>query len=437
MTTGRSGALADWSSTRLGRRALGELEPFDEGGEGSIFQLHSSLGPSRLPALYKEYKLATRRQLDRGVLQEFVDFVRSLPPSRAAWLYERAAWPTWIVEDDGAEEADLASVTGIVIPHAPSFFVTNLQSPTGGHMRVPAKFELLLNGKDFLESVGVEISMRQRLEVLAAAAETMSFFHSQGFSVGDFSCKNILFSLNPRPSCFFIDCDSMLIGGRSALPPGETPEWELPLGEELGTSAGDRYKFALLVLRMHTGAQHHRDPHRLPVRTHPELRRLVQASLSRRAIDRPLISEWSGPLTEAAAALPHPLPPATTGPPTTHTSPAAARPRRSQGVRSTTVSITQLSKAGAAAEGHPSAQVMALFCRLGHRRFTAPPVRRLVWMLVGLWAACAVAFGAACLAGMDPNAMDTTSEVGLFSAYGLFAACAFVLTTTEPRHLRR
>ncbi|MCY6396717.1 hypothetical protein OYG15_11330, partial [Actinobacillus pleuropneumoniae] len=34
------------------------------------------------------------------------------------------------------------------------------------------------------------------------------------------------------------------------LPQVETPDWRLPSGEELATEASDRFKFALLVIRL-------------------------------------------------------------------------------------------------------------------------------------------------------------------------------------------
>ncbi len=184
----------------------------------------------------------------------------------------------WIVTAEWSDgnPSDL----GVLMPLAPDRFMADLSRPTGGTRRVPAKFELLLNGRRFLENVGLPISMRQKLELLAAVADTMAFLHAHQIIVSDFSCTNLLFSLTPRPSCFFLDCDSMSFGGRAALPPGETPEWELPAGEALATAAGDVYKFALLVLRVYTGAQHHRDASRLPSHTWPSLRAQVERTLS-------------------------------------------------------------------------------------------------------------------------------------------------------------
>ena len=215
-----------WQSLRFPRDSLGPRREFDEGGEGTLYQVRGVVGPFGLPLLYKEYKPGRLRDLDTQTLERFPLFARSLEANSLAWLYERASWPIWIVEDDQAE-ADRADV-GVLMPLATDRFMADLRRPSGGRRRVPAKFELLLNGRRFLDNVGLAISLRQRLELLAAVADTMAFLHAHSIVVGDFSCTNLLFSLTPRPACFFLDCDSMSWGGRTALPAGETPEWELP-----------------------------------------------------------------------------------------------------------------------------------------------------------------------------------------------------------------
>ena len=256
------GLVPDWGSLHINRGDLGGLDMFDQGGEGFLFRVSRITGPHRQPLAFKEYRPGTVNAVNAEVLERLALLARSLGRGTLAWLYERAAWPGWIIDDLHAGAGH--RVVGVLMPLASARFTTHLHRSSGGQRTVPAKLELLLNGRHFLEDVGIHISPRQRIRLLGSVAETVAFLHAHSMAVGDFSCKNILFSLQPAPSCFFIDCDSMWRDGESALPPGETPEWELPRGEQLGTPAGDVYKFALLALRMHTGAQHHRDPGRLP-----------------------------------------------------------------------------------------------------------------------------------------------------------------------------
>ena len=396
-----------------------------------------------MPLLYKEYKPGRLRDLDTQTLERFPVFARSLEANSLAWLYERASWPIWIVEDDQAE-ADRADV-GVLMPLATDRFMADLRRPSGGRRRVPAKFELLLNGRRFLDNVGLAISLRQRLELLAAVADTMAFLHAHSIAVGDFSCTNLLFSLTPRPACFFLDCDSMSWGGRTALPAGETPEWELPAGEALATTAGDVYKFALLVLRMHTGAQHHRDATRLPADTWPPLRAQVERTLSSPPHQRPLITDWTGPLHAAAAAASSTIPELPPEP-----SPITRRGRGPAGTAvaggSRPVYSAALASNGPPQPAYPVSSgraagrtdrlvfwAMRMLRRLLWRRTAPPTVPKMIGMLVGLWTACAVAFGLAWLAGMDPSHLTSGDELGLFGSFVAFAVIAFGFGTTEPR----
>jgi eukaryotic-like serine/threonine-protein kinase len=52
----------------------------------------------------------------------------------------------------------------------------------------------------------------------------------------------------------------MRVNGASVLPQVETPEWEVPAGEELATVQSDTYKLGLLTLRLLTGDQHTKNP---------------------------------------------------------------------------------------------------------------------------------------------------------------------------------
>ena len=215
-----------WSMLRIRREDLGELKLFDKGGEGTLYRAPRFVGPFGQPVLYKEYRPG-HGEIDEEVLEQFARFARSLDSPTLAWMYQRTAWPAWIVDDtqNGRREP-----VGVLIPVVAPGFMVELTRSTGGTRIVPAKFELLLNGSDFLESVGIDISVRQRIQLLKMVAETMAFLHAHSIAVGDFSCKNMLFGLEPHPSCFVIDCDSMSWGGRTALPPGETRSGSSPQG---------------------------------------------------------------------------------------------------------------------------------------------------------------------------------------------------------------
>jgi hypothetical protein len=426
-----------WQSVRLSRADLGRLEHFDQGGEGVLYTVSDISGPDHSRVLFKEYRAATLANLDTAALERFPTFARSLSPETMAWLYRRAAWPTWIVDDVEAQSGARHAV-GVVMPLAPKQFMAHLRSTAGGRRIVPAKFELLLNGRHFLHSVGISISMRQKLQLLTSVAETLSFLHGNSIAVGDFSCKNVLFTLRPEPACFMIDCDSVSWDCQSAFPAGETPEWEVPAGEPLATREADLYKFALLVLRMHTGAQHHRSPARLPPTTWPSLRELVEQTLTARPADRPLITEWTLPLRLAADAAPstplvsvpnRPRVPLTSnGGRVTVTNGVGSPPPATHVQYDPQVVDLDFLPSGVVADA-----VRRVLRRILVRRPANPSILKLIVMLLGLWLACLAAFGLAVLGGVDPKHMSHLAQFGLFGSFIVFAVVALALATTEPR----
>jgi hypothetical protein len=71
--------------------------------------------------------------------------------------------------------------------------------------------------------------------------------------------------------------------------------------------------------------------------------------------------------------------------------------------------------------------------RLLVRGPASPSIAKLVLMLLGLWTGCAIVFGLALAAGLDPSRMSLDSELLLFGSFVLMALGAFALATTEPR----
>lgn len=170
---------------------------------------------------------------------------------------------------------------------------------------------------------GIAITDGQRYELLLEAAKALAFLHRTGVCVGDISPKNLLFSLQPTPAVYFIDCDAMRVNGVSALPQVETPEWEVPAGEQLATIQSDTYKLGLLALRLLAGDQHTKSPQQLPQSTPRFLRQLITDTLTTTPDRRPLPEAWSYLLAQVVEeAQPRALSPPTptpTQPAPTHT----------------------------------------------------------------------------------------------------------------------
>jgi len=278
----------------IDRDQLGQLEPFDAGAQATLYRCQDIQLQSAQPLLYKQYVPRVAAELDRNILVKYPQLLRALSPTASAWLAQRAAWPVGVVTQSG-------TARGVLIPQAPPVFFHDFPGPDGIR-RGPAKVELLFNPANFLIRVGLRLRRWERYALLAAAADLLVFAHTHNIIISDLSSHNILFSISPLPRCYFIDCDSMLLAGHSALVQAETPQWQLPAGEPMGTKTGDRYKFALLALRMFTGAHHYYDPARLPRNFPPPIRDLVEHTLCSPPARRPLITEWQGPLLDAIRA---------------------------------------------------------------------------------------------------------------------------------------
>lgn len=215
-------------------------------------------------AAYKEYHNDKVDEVDVSVLREMVAFLSSLPFTDGASLVARAAWPICLVE----ERSKIAGFLMPCIPH--QFVINNFRFPSGKTGRVNAEFQLLLNDEKFVSEHGIPLKTDpDRYELLYELAASLGLLHTYSIAVGDLSPTNLLFSPPPKPSVYFIDCDSMKFRGKAVLPKVETPDWDIrtisPF-EVLSTPQTDCYKFGLFALRLFTGHQTTRDHTKLPSR---------------------------------------------------------------------------------------------------------------------------------------------------------------------------
>jgi len=262
--------------------------------------------------VYKEYKPQVASSVDVAVLESMPTYLEGLPANDALELLTLVAWPCRTVEGAG-------KVLGFVMPAIPSHFFLEMKK-AGGLSTGLGEFQHLLNGNDFLARREINLTDQHRYELIGELAAALAVFHRHGIAVGDISPKNLLFSLAPHTRVYFIDCDAMRFRGRSVTQQLETPDWEVPIGEELATPESDRFKLGLMALRLLVSDQTTRDITQLP-RTVPQaVADLITQSLSATPSQRPTPTRWAKPAIAAAQA-------ASTRFPRTRTTPAvAARP---------------------------------------------------------------------------------------------------------------
>jgi eukaryotic-like serine/threonine-protein kinase len=270
----------------IARDALGTLTKLGQGGQGIVYKAPKVKTKFADAMVFKEYKPQARADVSFDALSAMPTLVEdTLSYHDGQGLVSIAAWPCALVEN-GTDQV------GFVMPAIPDSFYIDLAT-VKGISRNRAEFQHLLNPPSVLADRGITITDTQRYQLLREAAKALSFLHRIGVCVGDISPKNLLFSLQPRPAVYFIDCDAMRINDVSMLPQMETPEWEVPTGEELATIHSDTYKLGLLALRLFAGDQHTKDVQQLPPTTPQPLRQLIADTLTNEPDHRPLPEAWT------------------------------------------------------------------------------------------------------------------------------------------------
>ncbi|MEV1177424.1 hypothetical protein [Nonomuraea sp. NPDC049784] len=292
----------DRATLTLGRR-LGQ------GGQGTVHEVLDRKINGQWDVAYKEYDPDVLRNLDVAALTAMTDLIGRLPGWDAAWLCDRTAWPAGLVEAGGA-------VTGFLMRSVPHRFSFDLRTLSGTARKLTT-LEFLLNDDAYVGQIGLRVSERDRLLLLADLADTLARLHSMDIVVGDLSPKNLLFATEASPECFLIDCDAMRLAGVEALPQVETPDWQIPADEQKGTPQSDAYKFALLAIRVFARDQASTDPGRLAA-VSPALADLAAAGLHQPPLHRPVPAQWAAELRQAApsaSTTPTVVPPPPPSPP--------------------------------------------------------------------------------------------------------------------------
>lgn len=391
---------------------LENLTELARGGQGKVHDAPRIRINQSWPVVFKEYFPEVLARLDTSVLADMVGHIGRMDPNTARWLCDQAAWPAAVVRRQG-------QLCGFLMRRLPDEFHVDLALGQR-HGRRPGGWEYLLNPEDYLARLGIPITDQLRLILLRELAATLSRLHQLSIAVGDLSPKNLLFSLTPRPACFFIDCDAMRLAGRSALPQVETPDWEVPPGEELATPASDAYKLGLLAVRLFAGDQSSRDPDVLrPLSA--ELSDLARRSMHLNPAVRPLPQEWPAALDRA---IPHA---------------ATALPGQRAAAGGWQMAISQLAPPPNAPPPYPPAPPNAAPPQpvpvpgpaWGTAPVTAPPPRRR-WVL--RTAVAGVVLGAIVLIANNLNGHGAASGGPLTQPPQPVPATGYTTTTTTPTY---
>jgi DNA-binding helix-hairpin-helix protein with protein kinase domain len=249
-----------------------------DGGQGRVFRLADP--PGTLLKLYHSGIAVLPDELGR-----LIDLGRG--DLRAAPL----AWPSGRVFDSGR-------CVGLLMPEAPARFATSL----AGRRRL-LELQFLLYPRRAMWADLVLPTDQERRGLAAAYVELFQMLHRDGVMVGDVSMRNLLWTLADGPAVFAIDCDGFRLTGRPpAVRPADTVGWVDPARPSEVTVDTDRYKLALVTLRVLLG-NHAVTPE--DVCEKPSARRLLGpalTTLARHAAEpgrRPPAECWLGAIGDA------------------------------------------------------------------------------------------------------------------------------------------
>jgi DNA-binding helix-hairpin-helix protein with protein kinase domain len=262
---------------------LTAAEKIADGGHGSVFRLSRPAG-----VLLKLYHGGIA--VLAGELARLIE-LRTRSPDLAG---APTAWPTGRVFERGR-------CVGLLMPAAPDRFTTRL----AGRSRLRELQFLLYPRRAMWADLALPTDEERR--VLAVGyVRLFEVLHRNDVVVGDVSMRNLLWTLEGGPGVYAIDCDGFRLAGRPpSVRPSDTAGWVDPACPRAVTLDADRYKLALLTVRLLLG-NHTVTP--ADVCAKPLLRAAFGGALgslvarAARPGKRPAAESWLAALTSDVAA---------------------------------------------------------------------------------------------------------------------------------------
>jgi len=212
---------------------LGPCEQIGDGGQGTVHRL------SRLRGHFlKRYH--PHVAVDADELDLLIRAPMYMTEDDRGFVLATTAWPTARVFDGGV-------CVGFLMPEAPARFSTEL----AGRLVLRELQYLVYRQRKMWSALRLP-SPEQRQTLVRAYVRLFQVLHRYGVVIGDVSMRNLLWTLDGRPSVYAIDCDGFRLDGRApAVPQAQTPEWADPAANAgMASFDSDRYKLALLVARV-------------------------------------------------------------------------------------------------------------------------------------------------------------------------------------------
>lgn len=219
---------------------------------GQTDGLRLCIAPDQRTYLFKRYKSETADEVRVPALHSMIRWRRELPDEERAVLDERCAWPIAVVGTPARAE-------GILIRLAERSMFEQRTSGSGEMTETPRHLDELTRSPDRARRIAQRYEVKKayyeppyKLAVLGELLDTVTWLHQHGYAVGDLQLRNAVFTIDPRPKAYLLDCDSCVpLLGEGAMPPVDPEQWKLPV-EQRGVAfdvTSDHYKFAWAVVR--------------------------------------------------------------------------------------------------------------------------------------------------------------------------------------------
>lgn len=228
----------------------GDAAHFQAGGQ--TVGLSRVVAPGGATYLVKRYSEETVAELRIARLLDMIRWRRNLSAEDRAELDRRCAWPL-------AAVGTRRRVEGILMLEAPAEMFEQRTTSSGRITQAPRHLDALIRSPRAAGRTGERFGLKKayyeppyKLAVLGELLDTVNWLHDHGYAVGDLQPRNAVFTLEPRPQVFLLDCDSCVpLGGEGALPQVDPELYKLPEGQRhaLFDQRSDYYKFALSVVR--------------------------------------------------------------------------------------------------------------------------------------------------------------------------------------------
>ncbi|MFI0451080.1 SAV_2336 N-terminal domain-related protein [Actinomadura sp. 6N118] len=219
--------------TDLQLRDLGLGAPLGTGGMSTLYSMVSVNDE----LLYKEYR-GRFAETDADAVARLVSFPATLSAGERKLLLSQTAWPV-------ARVLDGDRVAGVVIPRAPERFYGRFGPRGADSVRVRELSYLLSDRRTTWGESETPPEAGDRLEIVQRIAALFQLLHSHSLVIGDVTTRTILWASRPA-EIYLLNCDGMRFAG---TPMGQ--DWHDPLGADQDADPdGDRYKLALLIVRV-------------------------------------------------------------------------------------------------------------------------------------------------------------------------------------------